>query len=401
MEITKIKTDKFKTNETAVFLTVPLNRENITMNALIPSVLRRGTANYKDQIGIGKQLENMYGAFFNCGIDKTGDYCILKFYIETIGDRFLPDNEKVSQKAIDLLMEIIFEPYTENGTFCKEYVSQEKDNLRRIIESKKDNKELYAFNRCIEEMFKNQPYGISKNGYIEDLDAINEKNLYEYYKKLISEARVDIFTSGPDANDANIKVEKEGRNDLALLNTNNKPEISKTNIIKEQSDVVQGKLILGLYSPNNNKFAVSLYNAILGGGTNSKLFQNVREKASLAYSIGSRYIRRKDAIFIITGIELQNYEKALKIIKKQITDMEEEKISDDEFNKVKQLVVSSLELLKESQENMITFALDQRLFEENLTIDKYISNIKKVTKKDVINIAKQIKIGTIYYLENS
>ncbi|MBR3324574.1 MAG: insulinase family protein [Clostridia bacterium] len=398
MEITKMENNKFKTNEIAIFLTLPLKRETITMNALIPSVLRRGSATYKNQIEIGKQLENMYGAFFNCGIDKTGDYCILKFYIETLSDRFLPNGETVSQKSMDMLWDIIFNPLADNNSFNKEYVKQEKENLRKIIESKKDNKELYAFDRCIEEMFKNDSYGIYKNGYIEDLEKINESNLYEYYKQIINDCKIDIILNGIDAKSISINKEIYNKDNTTVLKKSEKKN-KKINMVKEKADVIQGKLILGLRAPEKNKYAISLYNAILGGGANSKLFQNVREKASLAYSIGSRYIRRKDVILIITGIELKNYEKALRIIKQQINEMKSGNITNEELEKSRQLIISSLDMLKESQENMISFEFDQKLFKENLTIDKYKEKIEKITLKEVIDIAQKVEIDTIYYLE--
>lgn len=398
MKIKRMQNDKFKTDEIAVFITLPLKKETITMNALLPAVLRRGTKNYKNQLEIGKQLEEMYGAFFNCGIDKTGDYCILKFYIETLSNKYTPDKENLSQKAMDLITEIIFNPLTENDGFNKEYVEQEKDNLRKKIESRKDNKEIYAFNRCIEEMFKNDPYGIYKNGYIEELDKINEKSLFDYYKNMIENCRIDVMINGKDANEIN--VSKEDKKDI--LEVNKTSEIKQTNdvnIVNEKADVTQGKLIIGMNTPVENKFAVSMYNAILGGGANSKLFQNVREKASLAYSTGSKYIRRKDAIVIVTGIELQNYDKTLKIIKQQIEDMKSGNISDDEFDKAKQLIVASLNMIKESQEDTITFYFDQSLFEENLPLDEYIRNIEEVSKQQVIDIAQKVSINTIYYLE--
>lgn len=398
MKIKRMQNDKFKTDEIAVFITLPLKKETITMNALLPAVLRRGTKNYKNQLEIGKQLEEMYGAFFNCGIDKTGDYCILKFYIETLSNKYTPDNENLSQKAMDLITEIIFNPLIENDGFNKEYVEQEKDNLRKKIESRKDNKEIYAFNRCIEEMFKNDPYGIYKNGYIEELDKINEKSLFDYYKKMIENCRIDVMINGKDANEIN--VSKEDKKDILEVNkTSEIKQANDVNIVNEKADVTQGKLIIGMNTPIENKFAVSMYNAILGGGANSKLFQNVREKASLAYSTGSKYIRRKDAIVIVTGIELQNYEKTLKIIKQQIEDMKSGNISDDEFDKAKQLIVASLNMIKESQEDTITFYFDQSLFEENLPLDEYIKNIEEVSKEQVIDIAQKVSINTIYYLE--
>ena len=398
MKIKRMQNDKFKTDEIAVFITLPLKKETITMNALLPAVLRRGTKNYKNQLEIGKQLEEMYGAFFNCGIDKTGDYCILKFYIETLSNKYTPDNENLSQKAMDLITEIIFNPLIENDGFNKEYVEQEKDNLRKKIESRKDNKEIYAFNRCIEEMFKNDPYGIYKNGYIEELDKINEKSLFDYYKKMIENCRIDVMINGKDANEIN--VSKEDKKDILEVNkTSEIKQANDVNIVNEKADVTQGKLIIGMNTPIENKFAVSMYNAILGGGANSKLFQNVREKASLAYSTGSKYIRRKDAIVIVTGIELQNYDKTLKIIKQQIEDMKSGNISDDEFDKAKQLIVASLNMIKESQEDTITFYFDQSLFEENLPLDEYIKNIEEVSKEQVIDIAQKVSINTIYYLE--
>ena len=175
---------------------------------------------------------------------------------------------------------------------------------------------------------------------------------------------------------------------------------SKPNIVNEIQDVTQGKLIIGLDVDDKNKTAVSMYNTILGGGANSKLFQNVREKASLAYSAGSSYIRRKNVILIQTGIEIENYDKAVKIIEEQLEDMKNGKISDDEFNSAKQLIVSSIELIEESKEDMITFYFDQNLFEEHLNITEYKEMIKKVTKDDVIKVAQKVKEDTIYFLTN-
>ena len=78
--------------------------------------------------------------------------------------------------------------------------------------------------------------------------------------------------------------------------------------------------------------------------------------------------------------------------------MKNGKISDDEFNAAKQLIVSSIELIEESKEDMITFYFDQNLFEENLSVTEYKEMIKKVTKDDVIKVAQKVKEDTIYFL---
>ena len=113
-----IQNDKFKTNLIAVMLTTKLDKESVTKNALIPAVLRRGTANLNTQEKINKELEEMYGASLDCGLDKTGDNQVLKFYIESVNDEFLPQNdEKMLEKSLESIFELVFNPYFENGCF--------------------------------------------------------------------------------------------------------------------------------------------------------------------------------------------------------------------------------------------------------------------------------------------
>ncbi len=382
-----IKTNRFKTNLYAIFLTIPMKKEDATINSLIPAVLRRGTEKYPTQLEIEKRLEEMYGASFNCGVDKIGNYQVLKFYIEGLSDEYTEEKQNIEE----LLKEIIYSPILENGYFKKEYVEQEKENLRIIIESRKDNKARYAYERCIEEMFENEPYGVYKYGTVEDVEKITPESLYNQYKKILKNAQIDVFGCGNQLEE----IEIPHKNTIEIKNTIHE---NKHKEIKEKADVTQGKLIIGLDTPEENKPAITMYNAILGGGANSKLFQNVREKASLAYSAGSSYIRRINSIFIKTGIKNENYEKTLEIIKKQLQDMKQGNITDKEFKDAKQLIISSLKLIPEQQEDLIAFTYDQKIFGENQSIDEYISNISKVTKENVIEIAQKIDIDTIYFL---
>ena len=369
-----IQTNKFKTNLFAIFLSVPLNRESVTQNALIPAVLRRGTENLKTQEEISIELENMYGATLDCGVEKTGDNQTLKFYLETLNDTFLPEQENLSKKAIELLLDVVFNPLTENGNLKKEYVDSEKKTIKRLIEGKIDNKDMYAYNRCIEEMYKNKPYGLYKYGYIEDLDKIDEKNLYEAYKKLLDESKIDIFVSGNYGNNDIIDVINENiniknlkpREDKHIINTEEKERKEKVEVqtIQEPKDVTQGKLVIGLdidfYEPDS-KYAMCLYNVILGESATSKMFQNVREKAGLAYSARSTYVRQKNNIFIRAGIEIANYEKALNIIKEQLEDMKNGKFTDEDIENAKKYMVAGIKTVQDEQDSEITYYMGQEL----------------------------------------
>ncbi|MDO5556330.1 MAG: pitrilysin family protein [Clostridia bacterium] len=411
-----IDTNKFKTNLLAVFITLPLNREGITFDSMIPAVLKRGTANLKTQEEISKKLENMYGTSFDCGIEKIGDNHVIKFYLEALNDNFIPENnnKNIIKSSINLLLDIILNPLTENNYFKKEYVQAEKNNIKLLIESKIDNKDQYALNRCIEEMYKNKPYGLYKYGYVEDLENINSKNLYEYYTKLINESKIDIFISGELNNkdiielvsqNENIKKIKERKPNYIINNeqTEQKEEISKENIIEEKLDVAQGKLIIGLdvkVNDYNSKFPVSLYNVILGESATSKLFQNVREKASLAYTARSNYVRQKNNIYIRCGIEVKNFEKAVKIIKEQLLEMSEGKLTQEDLINSKKYMVSGLQSVEDEQDSEITYYIGQELSGKLTTFNEYIEEINKVTLEDVKNVANKININTIYFLKN-
>ena len=115
-----INTNKFKTNLLAVFLTTPLNRENVTKNALIPMILRRGSSKLTNLEEISNKLDEMYGADFNCGVDKTGDNHVLKFYMESINNKFLPERENILEESMKALLDIVFNPLIENSNLKKE-----------------------------------------------------------------------------------------------------------------------------------------------------------------------------------------------------------------------------------------------------------------------------------------
>ena len=406
-----INTDKFKTNLMAIFLTTKLTRENVTKNALISLLLKRGSKNMKDREKISKKMEELYVAIFDCGLDKTGDNQVIKLYIETINDKYLPQSEgDLLKTTMEKLLEIAFAPYIENGEFLPEYVEQEKNTIRQLIGTKKDNKARYAQTRCIEEMYKNQPYSLFKYGYEEDLEKINGKNLYEYYKELLQTCKIDIFLSG-NLNGKEYEIIKNNENIQKLEGREPvyiKPKVAQVNlseaekIVTENLDVAQGKLVLGLDIDIKNadqKYDVLMYNSILGGTATSKLFQNVREKAHLAYVASSNYFRFKNNIIINCGIEISNFEKALKIVKEQIEDMKTGKFTEEDLENCKKVVKSTIEAIKDEQDTGITYYFSQELSEEKTTPEEYLNRIEKITKENVIDIANKVSINTIYFLK--
>ena len=405
-----IETDLFKTNLICVILTTKLERDTVTKNALIPFLLRRGTNNLKTQTEINKKLEEMYGATYDCGIDKIGDNQALKFFVETINDKYTLSKENLLEESLDVLFDIIFNPLMKDGKFNEEYLKIEKENLKKVIESKIDNKAVYALNRCIENMYDNKGFGIYKYGYLEDVDNIDNSSISDSYKNLINNSKIDIYISGNfDENKIKSFIENKLSNinprkeDIITNNfsTESKQKVENVKEIQEEMNITQGKLVIGLDVLNPGKDiqdAVNVYNAILGGSANSFLFQNVREKAGLAYTARSTYNKMKSNIFINCGIEIPNYEKAVNIIKEQLNNMKDGKFSDDDLENAKRFIIAGIKTIEAEQDTEIVFYIGQEIAKQKIEIKDYISNIEKITREDVIEAAQNIQINTIFFL---
>ena len=386
-----IKNKNFKTDFTVIFLTMPLEKETITQNALLPAVLRSGSRKYQSYQKIIEELEMLYGAAFDCGVYKTVENLVFKFFIESINDNYLPSKNNNLEKVINILTEIIFNPQVQNGAFNETKVELEKKNLEMIINAQKDNKDFYAYDKCIKTMYKNQAYGLSKYGDKKDLSTINNKNLYEQYKQIIDTCKIDIIVSSDFQAEEVEKIinkneliqaikPREEKIKINDIKKEIKDIIKNPEEIKEELDVTQGKLVIGLdILPNrfeDFRYITIVYNAIFGGGVTSKLFQIVREKESLAYTTKSEYVMQKNNIFIRCGIECEKYQKTLDLIKKLLEDMKKGDFTDEEITKAKEYILAGVDSISEEQDSQILFLFGQELSKRSITIDKYNQILK-------------------------
>ena len=406
MEINKIKSKKFVTNAIAVYLTTKLDKETITMNALIPEILKRGTENYKTQLDISKKLEDMYGATFNFSREKVGNFFVMKFYINTLENRYLPEEKNLAQEGINLLSDIVFNPLKEDGAFNATYVEQEKENRKKEIESRKDDKDAYAYSRALEELMEDNPYGSFIYGDIEHLEKIDNKNLYEYYQKLLKECKIDVFVDGFDVDEITLpEIMKEyGNPEFKQLSDEVKNkllnEVKEPKKVIDKLDVTQGKIDIGLRVSDEDKYAILVYNQILGGDANSKLFQNVREKNGLAYTVRSTYSKYNNFIMIRTGIQLENFNKCLKVIEEQLADLQNGKITEKEITDAKECIFAALREIDESQLATINFEFSRLTLADGDSVEDKEKKIRAVTIDDVIRVAKGVSVNLIYYLTN-
>lgn len=403
-----INTSKFKTNLISIYFLRPLKRDEVTKNALIPLILKRGTSKYKSFLEIQKKLEELYGSNLSIDVNKKGERQVLRFTIEGPDSNYINSTDLLKEQ-LNMLFEIINNPLIESDSFSEKYVEQEKVNLKRRIEGRINNKKQYAIDRCIEEMCKNEDFRLYKYGYVEDINNINPQNLYRHYKEIITKSPIHISVVGNINEDNAIKSVKEvlnfSRGDIINIPREEIfKEVDSINKVFDEMDVNQGKLTLGYRTniPYEDKLyeAFLVANNILGGGPNSKLFINVREKASLAYYVYSKSYKYKSIMIIASGIEFGNYKKSLDIIKEQVNELKSGRFDQKDIVNAKNSLITSIKSMTDSNFSISEFYLSQEISRENRSIDDIIEKIKSVSKDDIIKAAEKITLDTIYFLKN-
>lgn len=399
---------KFKTVTILFAIHRPLNREDAAKNALLPMVLKRGCKKYPTLSDIEVRLQELYGAELQVGVTKKGENQILTFGIQTIQDRFTPDRSEALPLVTELLLSVLLDPVCQNGVFLDEYVEQEKTNLLDMIDALLNDKRRYARFRCIQEMCNDEPFGVHEYGDKESAKKIDAKGLYEYYKTLLATSRLDIFLCGTaDAQKilAQVKEALSGKFEAPVPYTQSKiyPRVGDVSYVTEVLDVNQAKLELGLRTntapASERYYHLAVANSILGSGVHSKLFNNVREKLSLAYYASSVMVRHKGLMLIGMGIDQDKYEEALKETLLQIQRLKDGDVSSYEFESSKAFLTGLAQAAKDDQYALIDFHLSSLAAGIDEGLDEYTEKILKTTLVQAIEAAKGIELDTVYFLK--
>jgi predicted Zn-dependent peptidase len=401
-----IPTEKYKTNTLIWKMKAPLTKEDVTMRALLPQVLQSSSAKYASTTALRSYLDELYGATFYVDLSKKGEYHIMSFSIEIANEKFLSDPTPLLKKGFELLVEILTNPNISGNAFDRETVEKEKRTLKQRIQSVFDDKMRYSNVRLIQEMCKAEPYALEVNGEAAAVDAITPENLYEYYKSAFLEDELDLFIIG-DVNEEEVKklasdlLQLEDRTPKKLVTQ----EINKNdqvNEIKEEQDVKQGKLNIG-YRTNivygdPDYFALQVFNGIFGGFSHSKLFINVREKASLAYYAASRLESHKGLMMVMSGIDLKNYDQAVGIIHDQLEAMGNGDFTDQELVQTKAVIQNQILETIDTSRGLTEILYHNVVADANISLDTWLQEMQKVTKEEIVAVAKKIEIDTIYFL---
>lgn len=400
-----INTEKYKTNTIVWKMKAPLQVETVTYRALLPHVMQSSTQNYPTTTAFRAYLEDLYGATLFVDLSKKGEYHIITFTIEIANEKFLADDTPLLQKAINLLEETLLHPNAKNGSFVEKTVEQEKRNLKQRIQSVYDDKMRYSSVRLVEEMCKGEPYAIQTNGELDQIDSITAKSLFEYYERAFREDELDLYVIG----DVDVKevegfcgnLQFEDRKPKAISHATDQQQV-KEKEVKETQDLKQGKLNIG-YRTNivygdPDYFALQVFNGLFGGFPHSKLFINVREKASLAYYAASRVESHKGLLMVMSGIENAKYQQAVSIIKEQMDVMKKGDFTEQDIDQTKAVIRNQFLETVDSARGLIEVLYHNVAAKSHVQLENWLDLVAKTTKDEIIDVGKKVELDTIYFL---
>ena len=406
VKLTLIPESKFKTNLISVYIQRKLDRNEVTKNALLPGILKSGCNKYKTLGQLTDREEELYGSYLHAGASKRGESQVLGFSILSVNEKYL--DEKILGKCIEFLNEIINNPLVIDGGFNEEYLNIEKEILKDSIMSIINDKGNYAMKRTNEIMFEGEPYSINGKGYIEDLDTIDRVSLYEHYKEVLKTSPIEIMIEGEFEESEVVELIKEKfqfdrGNIIDIPKEEYYKEVDKVKEVKENMDIAQGKLVMGYrcnvdYLDEEKYYSLILGSRILGGGADSKLFINVREKESLCYTIYSTIQKSKSTMMVCSGIEAQNYEKTVNLVKEQVQKLKDGDITESEISNAKIAFINSLNSLNDEIGRISDFYFSQSISKNKSDLDQIKNMINKSTKEDIVEAVKNIELDTIYFL---
>ena len=406
-----VHTSKFKSSYLSITLLAPLDKKTAGANALIPEVLRRGTAVHPDMESLSAALDELYGGAIEPVVRKKGETQCVGFVSSFLDDAYALEGENILEPAAGLLCELLLKPCTEDGAFCSDYVAGEKANLIDRIRAQINDKRTYAVQRLTQEMCRYEAFGADKLGDEESVSAITPGDLWQRYQALLREARVEVYYCGsadPDrvAEALRVALEKLPVNEERVdpgcdVRVSAGPEPI---LVEEAMDVSQGKLALGFRTGGLTCWeedypALTMCNAIFGGTTLSKLFMNVREKLSLCYYASSMMEKMKGLVLVSSGIEFDKYQTAKDEILAKLKAIQDGQIETWELEGVRRTLIGGYLSTLDDQGRQEEFWLGQAAAGLDTTIEELAAQFETVTREQVAAAASQLVLDTIYFLK--
>ncbi|WP_278744999.1 EF-P 5-aminopentanol modification-associated protein YfmF [Ligilactobacillus agilis] len=403
-----IASKQFKTSRiNLTFVTAAVSKKTVALRTLIANMLEVSSQKYPDQKAISDQLAFLYGATFGTSVNRRGNLHLVNFEMRVVNDHYLKEKQQLLTEAINFLQELIFNPLVTNQAFDQAMFTLQQKNLIAYLESIKDNKQAYALQKLQQAYFEDPVHQIPPYGDKENLAALTAAECYAYYQEMLAHDEVIITLSSDFASDevltaiAQLKFTPRtvGKYQLTYKQTAR----NKLVAYEEQQDLNQSKLDLAYHFPVEYRgkyhYAALVFNALFGGSALSKLFTNVREKASLAYYANSSFDSLRQVLFVQTGIQADKKQQVLDLIEQQLAALVAGDVEAQLLANIKQELITDYEIRQDSQATALIQATMDQLSQSKVTASEWKAAIMAVSVADVQAVAALAKLEVSYFLK--
>lgn len=400
-----LRTRQFKTLLVRLAIRVPLEAATAPLNALISQMTARVSRPWPKLTAVNRRLDELFGASLYGQVNKTGESQIIEWTLNCAAPERVGRPELLKE-ALRFMRDMVCDPLTEGSGFDRTLFEQERAILLQEQEARQNDKMTYAYERCIETLCEGEPFAVHRLGAPEPLNGTDPTVLYEHYLELLGRAQIDWIVVG----DVEPEPMAEALNDVFRLPPRSLQPLNRESIrpagplrrLVEPMDVKQGKLNLGFRtgipyeSPAYD--AAMLMGVIFGGGASSKLFQTIREKESLCYSIYARTEKMKSLLIVGAGIDLDKAEVVEAGILRELQALQSGVVSEEELSLARLTVARSLNAVRDSQGGLADYYYSQHLSTRRYEIGETVSRLQLVTLKDIIETAGAVKLEVSYFL---
>ena len=406
VELSCCRDSRFKQGCLSLQLVRPMAESEAALNALLPSVLLRGTLDYPDLRAITHRLDELYGASVSPLVRRVGDYQTTGFYCGFMDDRFALPGDRVLEPVVELLTRLLLDSPLEEDGYLPDFVESEKRNLISTIESELNDKRAYAMGKLLKTMCRSDSYGIPRLGEKDQVAAITPRSLKAHFDRILSESPIRLFYVGSAEAHTVAELLKPLLTRLPGGQRTLAPQTGFTDCRgsheTEYMDIAQGKLCLGYTTPITNRTpdfaAMQIANLIFGGGMTSKLFQNVREKLSLCYYVGSSYYGSKGIVTVSAGIDFDKEDVTRQEIAAQLDSLCRGDITEAELTAAREALLSSLRTTHDSPGAIEGYYSTAALSGLGMTPGEYMAAAEAVTVADAAAAARTLRLHSTYFL---
>ena len=402
-----LQSKKFKTNKIKVRFSSPLDENTVAARVLAACMMETANQKYPTSQLFREKLASLYGVELSTSVSKRGRVHYVDLNISFVRDDFLSKKNVLTDEVLDIIETIFFLPLVVEDHFDSDTFDVEKKNTISDLESEIEEPYYYAHGQLNQLFFEDETIGMSRLGKVDLVRQETAQSSLSQFHQMLHFDNIDFFFIG-DFNEVAIvdrvnQLEFKPRDNHLSVNY----QQPFTNVVREKLEQKQNQQsILELGYHFSTQYGESLHiplvvlNGMLGAFSHSRLFQVIREKEGLAYTISSHFDIFTGFMRVFAGIDKGSRTKVMTLIMKQLNDLKRGKFTESELQLTKEMLINTTLLAQDRQNTLIEREyLKTMLGKKVLSLEEWLESINKVSKEEIIETAKTINLQSVYFME--